>query len=169
MRLPLSLAPVVAAVLAATLLPGAAARADACATVKAAYDRLATVPAVAQTLVTPGAPTMQMVTLGDTLYLDKGDGAWTTIPLSPGMRAQMMASAIPSSDALTACTEQAAETLDGAPMTVFEYTPPSMDGQPSPPQTVWIDADGLPRRMTTQLDDGPLEMTLVYEGVTAPK
>ena len=151
------------------LAPAGTALADACETVKAAYDRLAAAPAVAQTVTMAGMPAMRMVTIGDTLYMDPGQGTWTTVPLQPGMRAEMMAETVPDASALTGCREVGSETLDGAAMTVIEYTPPAIDGTAMAPQTVWIGADdGLPHRMTAVQDGEPFEMRIGYEGVTAP-
>ena len=51
-----------------------AALADACETVKAAYDKPAVAPAYSQSVAMQGMPTMHMVTIGDTLYMDQGEG-----------------------------------------------------------------------------------------------
>ena len=145
------------------------ALAGPCDDVKTAYDRLAVAPAVAQTVTMTGMPPMRMVTIGDTLYMDQGEGTWITVPLQPGMRAEMMAKTVPDASALSGCSEVGSETLDGAAMTVIEYTPPPMEGMAPAPQKVWIGAeDGLPYRMTSVQDGEPFEMSIGYEGVTAP-
>lgn len=151
-------------------LAPATAWADACQdTVKAAYDALAKVPAVAQTLTMEGTPTIRMITVGDTLHLDQGEGTWTRVPLQPGMRQQMMQQTLPDASALGACATVGSEALEGAAMTVYQYLPPSIAGETPSPQKLWIgDADGLPHRMTTEQAGKPMEMTITYEGVTAP-
>lgn len=153
--------------LALAALAPAAAVADACDTVKAAYDALAAAPAIAQTMTMAGAPTMRMVTMGDTLYIDEGAGTWTKMALPVGARAQMMASVLPDAAALKDCVEAGTETLDGAEMTVIEYTPPAIGGIEQGPQKVWIDAEGRPRRMIS-VEAGALDMTISYQDVTAP-
>ena len=76
---------------AAGLLLGAgSASADACQTVLDAYTALSKAPAYRQTMSTPGEAPMELVTVGDTLYMKEGTG-WTKLPLRPGMREQMMA------------------------------------------------------------------------------
>lgn len=147
----------------------AAAFADACETVKAAYDRLAAAPAVHQTITMPAQRPMQMVVVDGAMYVDPGQGTWMTIPMDPAMRQQMMAQTIPDAAALRDCREAGAEDLGGLATTIYEYLPPSMAGETPQPQRVWIgDADGLPRRMTTTAEGGAMEMTIVYEDVVAP-
>lgn len=147
----------------------AAAFADACETVKAAFDRLAAAPSVHQTISMPGQAPMQMVVVGGAMYVDPGEGAWMTIPVDPAMRRQMMAQTIPDAAALKDCRETGTEDLGGIATTIYAYLPPSMAGEAPEPQQVWIGAaDGLPRRMTTTVEGEPMEMTIVYEGVTAP-
>lgn len=150
-------------------LPAGASADDACTTVKAAFDRLATVPAYRQTVAMPGMPVIRSVSIGDVMYLDQGDGAWRTVPLAPGMREQMMASVLPDAAALEGCGVVGTETLDGIETTVVVYTPPPIGGMAQGPQKVWIaDGDGLPRRMTAEMEGGALEVTIAYDGVTAP-
>lgn len=151
-------------------LPPAAALADACQTVKAAFDKLAAAPAVAQTISMPGMAPMRMVALPDAMYIDQGAGSWTKLPMEPGMRAEMLAQAAPDASVLSDCAEAGAEALEGVATTVYAYTPPSFAGETPEPQRLWIgDADGLPYRMTTTVDGEPMEMTIRYEGVTAPE
>ncbi len=147
-----------------------AALADDCQNaVKAAYDKFATTPAVKQTATIPDTPTLQMVMIGDVLYMDRGDGQWTKLPLQPGMRAEMMQDTIPDASALAGCREVGTEALDGADMTVYEYVPPPLADENPGPQKVWIGvADGLPHRMTSEQDGQKLEMTMTYEDVKAP-
>jgi hypothetical protein len=151
------------------LVPAGAALADACETVKAAYDRMAAAPALEQTMRLEGMPPMRMITAEGKLFMDPGDGAWQAMPMDPAMRAEMMASIVPDAAALTGCAELGPETVDGVAMTVFEYTPPAFGGVQGGPQKVWIgDDDGLPHRMTAVEDGSAIEMTVVYDGVVAP-
>ncbi|MER2509871.1 MAG: hypothetical protein ABTQ27_14115 [Amaricoccus sp.] len=154
---------------AAGLLLGAgSASADACQTVLDAYTALSKAPAYRQTMSTPGEAPMELVTVGDTLYMKEGTG-WTKLPLRPGMREQMMASIVPDVSALKDCSELGSETLGGIGTTIYSYQPPPMDGVPDTgPQKVWIGEDGLPRRMTVEQDGGTLEVVMSFDGVTAP-
>lgn len=144
------------------------AAADACQTVLDAYLALARAPAYRQVVATPGAPSMEMITVGDTLFV-KDEGAWAKLPLRPGMREQMMSQMVPDAAALKNCEELGTETLEGVATTIYGYEPPPMDGVPATgPQKVWIGEDGLPRRMTAEQDGGTVDVTMSFDGVTAP-
>lgn len=150
------------------LAPGLAL-ADDCETVKAALDRLAAAPAIHQTVTMGDEAPMQLVALGDTMYIDQGTGAWMKVPLQPGMRAQMMAQALPDATALSDCRQGGTEEIAGVATTIYEYMPPSFGGEAPQAQKLWIgDADGLPYRMTSMADGKPMAMTVVYDGVVAP-
>jgi len=147
----------------------AAAFADACETVRAAFEKLATAPAVHQTVAIADMPTMQMVIVGDAMYVDQGAGTWMKVPVNPGLRAQMLQETVPDASALKECREAGAEAISGVAATVFEYLPPSFAGETPAPQKLWIgDADGLPYRMITVSAGKSMEMTISYAGVTAP-
>ncbi len=151
------------------LAPVAALADDCQDAVKAAYDKLAAAPAVKQTATIPGTPTLQMVMIGDILYMDRGDGQWTKLPLQPGMRAEMMQDTIPDASELTECRVVGKDAVDGADMTVYQYVPPQLMDETPGPQQLWIGvADGLPHRMTSEQDGQSLEMTMTYEDVKAP-
>lgn len=150
-------------------LAPAAAFADACETVIAALGKFAAAPAVHQTISMVDQPPIQMVAIGDAMYVDPGKGAWMKLPLQPGGRAAMMQDVMPDATALKDCHEAGTENIEGAAMTVYEFLPPSFAGEVPQPQKLWIgDADGLPHRMTAIADGKPMEMTVSYEGVTAP-
>lgn len=153
-------------------IPSSPAWADACATVKAAYDKLATAPAYRQSVAMEGTPPMQLVMIGDVLYITQDAtkaGGWTKMPMAPGMRAQMMQQTVPDAAALTDCREVGPDTLDGAAMTVLEYRPPPIEGLDGGLQSIWIgEADGLPHRMKAVQDGKPIEVDLAFDGVTAP-
>lgn len=147
----------------------AVASADACESVKAAYDKLATAPAYRQSMTMEGMPDMHMVMIGDTLYMEQTKDKWTKMPLEPGMRAKMMHDLMPEASALKDCQDLGAEVVDGVAATVFAYTPPPIGGIEQGAQKVWVaDADGLPRRMTAEQEGKPMEVTIGYEDVTAP-
>lgn len=161
--------PTAALLLTLGLAPVAAMADDCQTTVKDAYDKLAIAPAVRQVMTMQGSQTMQMVVLGDTLYMDQGEGGWMKMPLQPGMRQQMLQQTLPDASVLAECKELGGETIEGAAMTVYQYVPPSIAGETPTPQKVWIgDDDGLPHRMTIEQGDAPMQMTLGYDGVTAP-
>lgn len=153
----------------ACALAPAVAQADACGTVTAALEKLAAAPAAHQTISMGDRPPMQMIALGDAMYVDQGEGGWMKLPLKPGMRASMMQEAIPDATALKECGTAGSDVIDGLAMTIYRYLPPSFAGETPQPQQLWIgDADGLPYRMTTTSEGKPMEMTVRYQGVTAP-
>ncbi|MFZ1681556.1 MAG: hypothetical protein WAT70_11105 [Rhizobiaceae bacterium] len=153
------------ALLAAACLLPAAALADACAPVAAAYAKLGEVPAYRQVIAIAGQEDAETIAVGDTLYIRSGDGR-ETLPLPPGGRKQIM-SQIVGNGQLTDCAPAGAESIDGVATTAHGYQPPKMGNFPMSRQTVWIgDADGLPRRMAT--DDGSTSVEISYEGVVAP-
>lgn len=160
----------VSCILLVAILPGAAWAEDACETVKAAYDKLGTVAAYRQTIdLGDGAP-MKIIVTEDAVFYDEGGGAWTKIPLDAGTRAQMLGRTIPSAASLIDCRAAGSDTIDGAAMSVVEYTPPPIGDMAQDPQKVWIgDADGLPHRMTMENDGESLEVTLSFAGVKAPE
>ena len=150
------------------LVPGAA-WASACDTVTDALGRLAAAPAVHQTISMGDRPQMQLIALGEAMYVDQGEGGWMKLPLQAGMRATMMQQAIPDPSALKDCRAAGADAIDGQAMTVYQYLPPSFAGEVPQPQKLWIgDADGLPYRMTTAAEGRPMEMTVRYQDVSAP-
>jgi hypothetical protein len=145
------------------------ALAGACDDVKAAFDRLAAAPQVRQTIRMGDMPPMRMVALETALYLDQGEGTWVTLPLQPGARAEMMAQTMPDASALRDCREAGSEQVEGIDTTIFVFLPPSFGGEPPTLQRLWVGEDGRPYRMETTVDGGPMEMTMAYEGVTAPE
>lgn len=150
-------------------LAPAAALADACDTVKASFDRLATAPAVHQTMAIEGMPPMQLVAIGDNMYMSQDGSSWMQVPLPPGGRAAQMETVMPDASALSDCREAGSEDIGGTATTIFEYLPPSFAGETPSPQKLWIgDADGMPYRMTTVVDGTAMEIGMVYEGVVAP-
>jgi hypothetical protein len=143
-----------------------AARADPCAPIVAAYEKLAAAPAYRQVITAFGQPPVEAVAVGDRLFMREG-GEWDSIELKPGARQEMMASVIGQAGGLKNCVEKPGATVDGAAVKVFSYEPPAMGDLPGGgEQTLWIGAaDGLPRRM----EAGAVEMVITYDGVTAPK
>lgn len=148
------------------VLASAAARADDCAPVLAAYGKLAEVPAYRQIIAMAGQAGMETVAVGDVLYV-KADGEWTKAPLPPGGRKQFMQQAIGGVDGIKSCAAAGADAIGGVAMTVHAYDPPAMGGFNTGRQKVWVgDADGLPHRMATE--DGSTTVEIIYEGVVAP-
>lgn len=157
--------PTLSAALVLTLSP-AAAYADDCAPIAAAYAKLAEVPAYRQVIALAGGEGAETVAIGDTLYVKSG-GEWQRMDLPPGGRRQTVMQFL-DKDALKGCAVAGADTLNGAAMTKYGYEPPVMGGFPMSRQTLWIgDADGLPHRMAS--DDGSTTVDISYEGVVAPK
>ncbi|MBB1248459.1 hypothetical protein [Rhizobium sp. G21] len=75
---------------------------------------------------------------------------------------------VPDAASLKDCAVAGDETLDGAAMHVYDYTPPAVQGVGDPgPQRVWIGADdGLPHRVTSAR--AKTDARLTFDGVTAP-
>jgi hypothetical protein len=155
---------VAAAMAAATSLP---ARADVCAAVADAYGRLAAVQAYRETVSMPNLVTLEMVAIGDMLYVKQGLD-WQKVPLEPGMRAKMIKRIIPDAASLKACAAAGTETIDGQAMAIYDYTPPAVEGIGDPgPQRVWIGAgDGLPHRLLAERQKADIRLS--FDGVKAP-
>jgi hypothetical protein len=150
-------------------LAPAAALADACDTVKASFERLATAQAVQQTMSIANMPPMQVISIGEEMYMSQDGSSWMKLPPQPGGRAASMQAMIPESSALSDCRETDSEDIGGTATTIYEYLPPSFAGETPSVQKLWIgDADGMPYRMTTVVDGTALEIGMVYEGVVAP-
>lgn len=153
-------------IIAAALLAPAAAHADDCAPIVAAYTKLSEVPAYRQVIALAGGQSAETVAIGDTLYVKSGSPDWQRMDLPPGGRRQTVMQFL-DKDALKGCAAAGADTLNGAAMTKYGYEPPVMGGFTTARQTLWIgDADGLPYRMTS--DDGSATVEISYEGVVAP-
>ncbi len=113
----------------------------------------------------PNMVTLEMVAIGDTLYM-KQDLKWQKVDLEPGMRAEMMKRVIPDATALKDCSRIGTEAVNGLAATIYGYTPPPMEGAPAMgPQKVWIvDDNGLPLKMTSVGAD----IALFYDDVKPP-
>lgn len=144
------------------------ARADDCETVLNAYTAMSRAPAYHQTMAMPGVA-LEMIAIGDALYMKDG-AEWMKLPVTPGMREQMMAQIMPDATALRDCRSVGSETLDGVDTSIYEYQPPEIEGAgPMGVQRVWIaDADGLPRRMAAEQDGETIDIRISYEDVTPP-
>lgn len=154
------------ALFTAALFAPAAAYADDCAPIVAAYTKLAEVPAYRQVIALAGQEGAETIAIGDTLYVRSGGDDWRRMDLAPGGRRQTVMQFLVK-DALKGCAAAGAEVLDGAAMTKYGYEPPAMGGFTMARQTLWIgDADGLPYRMAS--DDGSTTVEIAYEGVVAP-
>jgi hypothetical protein len=159
--------PPAAVFLAAVLVAAqaATARADDCAPIRAAYEKLAAAPAYRQIIKMPGQPPVEARAVGDMFYMRDGDG-WESVRMKPGGRAEMMSQVIGQDGGLSRCAELAGDAWKGAAMKVYSYQPPAMGDVPvGGPQTLWVGAeDGLPRRMTADT----VELEISYEDVKAP-
>lgn len=143
--------------------------ADDCDTVVAAYRKLADQAAVHQVARMADGSTLEMIAVGDDLYLSGAQG-WNKMPGGGAQRRQMMAETLSKDAPPTNCHVVGPETIDGVATTQYSYTPPATEGQPSGDQQVWIgDADGLPHRMRAVAPGGKeMLMALKYDGVVAP-
>jgi len=115
----------------------------------------------------PNLRTLEMVTIGDALYLKQGLD-WRKVPIQPGMRVSMMNRLIPNAASLKDCALVGSEALAGQSMQIYEYTPPALAGVGSAgPQKVWIGkVDGLPHRMMALRERTDTRM--IFEGVKPP-
>lgn len=147
----------------------AAAMADDCAVVLGAYTKLADISTVRQTARMANGSTLEMIAVGDDLYLS-GPTGWKKMPGGGAERRKTMTAALSEKEKPTNCRALGAEVIDGVATTEYAYTPPPSPNAPSGEQQVWIgDADGLPHRMRAAAPGGQaMEMVLTYEGVTAP-
>jgi hypothetical protein len=138
-----------------------------CDAVADAYDLLSKAPAYRQLTSLDGQPLLDSIAVGDDLYVRDGD-SWTKTSLEKGQRAAMTKRMVPDAASLKDCASAGDETLDGAAMHVYDYTPPAVQGVGDPgPQRVWIGADdGLPHRMASE--STKTDVRLTFDGVTAP-
>jgi hypothetical protein len=138
-----------------------------CQAVADAYDLLSKAPAYRQLTSLNGKPLLDSIAVGDDLYVKDGEN-WTKTSLEKGQRAAMTKRMVPDAASLKDCAVAGDETLDGAAMHVYDYTPPAVEGMGDPgPQRVWIGADDrLPHRMVSQ--SAKTDVRLTFDGVTAP-
>ena len=154
-------------VLAAAALPSPA-RADDCAAIYQAYEKLSTAPSYASVVTVKDKGTIRSIVIGDTFYVQKGS-EWVKIPIKPGGRLAMMKSFVADAASLEDCRQVGTDQLDGRSMTAYSYAPPVPKGKEGQAgaggaQKLWVGADGLPYRMST----AQLDMTISYDDVTAP-
>ncbi len=143
--------------------------ADDCAPVIASYAKLGEQTAVHQVAEMADGSTLEMVAVGDDLFLSSPAG-WQKVPGGGAERRRMMAETISTDSAPTGCRVAGSETIDGVETTQYTYMPPSLDGQPPSEQRVWIaDQNGLPFRMRVSAEEQVMTMTFRYDGVTAPE
>jgi len=142
-------------------------QANDCQTIYEAYEALSKAPAYRQTMAFAGVPPMELIVIGDAIYMKPGPN-WQKLPVDPGTRASMQKQTMPSAAALKDCSRVGTETVRGQPATIYQYTPPPMEGAgPLGPQRVWIGTtSGLPLRMTSQQET--TDVNLFYENVVAP-
>ncbi|WP_280777618.1 hypothetical protein [Rhizobium sp. SG_E_25_P2] len=138
-----------------------------CDAVADAYDLLSKAPAYRQLTSLDGKPLLDSIAVGDDLYVKDGE-SWTKTSLEKGQRAAMTKRMVPDAASLKDCAAAGDETLDGAAMHVYDYTPPAVQGVGDPgPQRVWIGADdGLPHRMASE--STKTDVRLQFDNITAP-
>ena len=138
-----------------------------CDAVADAYDLLSKAPAYRQLTSLDGKLLLDSIAIGDDLYVRDGEN-WTKTSLEKGQRAAMTKRLVPNAASLEDCASAGDETLDGAAMHVYDYTPPAVQGVGDPgPQRVWIGAgDGLPHRMASE--STKTDVRLQFDNITAP-
>ena len=111
-------------------------------------------------------PLSEMVAVGNVTYTRQGDGPWQEAPINAGEIARTFRDP-KLIDQLTTNYDirfVGQDTLDGAPMLVYEYTPKGTAPSPKGGKTkVWINADdSLPRKVETQGVTNPTVTTIIY-------
>ncbi|WP_155905034.1 hypothetical protein [Methylopila sp. M107] len=144
------------------LAPLPAFAADACAPIASAFEKLAAAPAYRQVIRAFGQKPVTSLAIGQKFYIQQ-DGQWQALQLKEGGRLDMMKAAV--GVGLNDCQEKTPQTLDGAEVKVFAYSPPpAAQAEGAVPQTLWVGADGLPRRIFSTT----AEVEINYDDVKAP-
>ncbi len=148
--------------------PAAAVHSDDCAVIFKAFEAMTQVPAYASVVQLATGITLRSVVIGEVVYAHSGE-KWVKITMQPGGRLDMLKAFAPSPDSLSDCARVGTETVDGRVMTIYTYVPPAPQGlekihEAGGPQKLWIGADGLPYRTTTDT----IDMGISYAGITPP-
>jgi hypothetical protein len=111
-------------------------------------------------------PLNEMIAVGSVTYTRQGDGPWQKAPINAGEIARTFRDP-KLIDQLTTNYDikfVGEDTLDGAPMLVYEYTPKATSSAPKGGKTkVWISAvDSFPRKVETQGVTNPSVTTIIY-------
>ena len=111
-------------------------------------------------------PLSEMIAVGSVTYTRQGGGPWEKAPINAGEIARTFRDP-KLIDQLTTNYDikyVGQDTLDGAAMLVYEYTPKGTSPSPKGGKTkVWISADdSLPRKVETQSAANPSVTTIIY-------
>ena len=144
------------------------ARAAGCDAVDQSFLLVQNLPAWEQkvTMTPPGKPasTIDMITMGDVVYMKMGGGPWRKQPMPAAQRkamtTQMMKTMAPSD-----CTLVGRESVGGTPATVYAFRQPDVTKKGTILDVkMWIDADGLPLKSESAAN----QTLFYYAGVAAP-
>lgn len=159
------------AALAAALafLPLAAAQAsNVCDLVAASMLKVGEQPGVHQKNFGGAPPRVisEAISLKDAMYMrEGGEGPWRRIAVDQAKRRDLAGQALKAAP-LSQCAGPRSSTQDGVPLQAYTFSQPDPT---SPGQlttsTLWVGADGLPRRM---LLDGASYQTMEYGDFPAP-
>ncbi|HEX5733081.1 MAG TPA: hypothetical protein VF131_09625 [Blastocatellia bacterium] len=111
-------------------------------------------------------PLSELIAVGSVTYTRRGSGPWEKAPINAGEIARTFRDP-KLIDQLTTNYDikfVGQDTLEGAPMLVYEYTPKETSPSPKGGKTkVWISADNsLPRKVETQSAANPGVTTIIY-------
>ncbi len=153
----------------AVLLLSGAAMADECPVVMKSFLAVQALPGFHQkiTLTPEGKPPteMEMITLGDAVYMKFGDKPWRKQAVTAAARKEMTTTMMKTM-APTDCTIVGSETIDGVPTTIYSFQQPNaMKPGVMVDIKMWIaQSDGLPRKSLSKIS----ATTFSYDNLAAP-
>jgi hypothetical protein len=119
------------------------------------------------TLTPAGKPAtdMEMITLGDAVYMKFGDKAWRKQAITAAARKETTATMMKTM-APTDCTVAGSETVAGVPTTIYAFQQPDVRSKGQMLDVkMWIaNSDGLPRKSLSNIS----ATTFSYDNITAP-
>jgi hypothetical protein len=154
---------------AAVLLLSGAALADECPAVMKSFLAVQALPGFHQkiTLTPEGKPAteMEMITLGDAVYVKFGDKPWRKQAVTAAARQEMTATMMKTM-APTDCTIVGHETIDGVSTTIYSFQQPNaLKKGEMIDVKMWIaTGDGLPRKALSKIS----ATTFSYDNLAAP-
>lgn len=154
---------------AAVLLLSATAWADECPAVAKSIMAVQALPGFHQkvTLTPEGKPPteMEMITLGDAVYMKFADKPWRKQALTAAARKEMTATMMKTMMP-TDCTIVGSETIDGVPTTIYSFQQPNAAKKGELIDIkMWVaQSDGLPRKSLSKIS----ATTFSYDNLAAP-
>ncbi len=149
------------------LAAGAPSRADPCAPVVQALQRLGEAAQYRWSMqaTTPKRRRpmeREQIVIGDMVYLTPDNGRWMRQRMGPAERSSRMADELARSPP-QACQAEPGETRDNAAMLVYAYR------QGDAAKRIWIGAaDAMPHYFTSNENQVSVQMRVDYAGIAAP-